>query len=364
MKKTNTILLIMAIAITTLSACQTTPAHCLIERLKAVQETGGVIFGHHDDTAYGHTWRFHDGESDVKAVCGDYPGMMSWDLGMVEYDSANNLDGVPFDFIRTEIARQNDRGGINTISWHVRNPLTQGDSWDCSEAGVVKQCVTEGSALNDTLKTWLSRCADFIGSLRDDSGNRIGVIFRPWHEHTGSWFWWGYDLCSRQDYIALWQLTRKVFDERGIDNVVWAYSPDKDHVTDMASYLDRYPGDDYVDIMGGDIYHYGGESGIDTYQQNVKNVLSSAAQAAIQHQKLLAFSETGSESLPMPEWWTDVLLPQIETYPVCYVVVWRNAWDKPEHFYAPYPNHKSADSFRRFINNERILTAKDLKKIQ
>ena len=62
-----------------------TPRVQLIERLGKVRDTGKFAFGHHDDTAYGHTWRGEDGRSDVKEVNGDYPAIMNWDLGLVEW---------------------------------------------------------------------------------------------------------------------------------------------------------------------------------------------------------------------------------------------------------------------------------------
>lgn len=336
------------------------PAERLIARLGGISAAGKFAFGHHDDTAYGHSWKYEADRSDVKEVCGDYPAVMNWDLGLVEWGCDKQLDGVPFDFIRQEVAKQDARGGINSFSWHVRNPMSKGDSWNCDGDSVVRRCVGKGEALNDTIRVWIARAADFIGSLKDADGNRIAVIFRPWHEHTGSWFWWGYDHCTKEDYVALWQLTREVFDEKGIDNVVWAYSPDKDNVTDTASYLERYPGDGLVDIMGADIYHYNGEEGLSTYLQHIKNVLGSAAEAAKKHGKLVAFSETGSESLPMANWWTDVLLPNIVQYPICYVTVWRNAHDKPNHFYAPFKGQTSEQSFVQFYQNERTLFAKDM----
>ena len=360
---------IVMISLTISSACtkasvSETPAQRLAQRLLSIENQGKVAFGHHDDTSYGHAWKYEANRSDVRDVCGDYPALMSWDLGLIEWNTEKQLDGVPFDFIRQEVAKQDARGGINAFSWHLRNPITKGDSWDCEGGNVVAQCLTEGSALNDTICAWIGRAADFIGSLRNKDGQRIAVIFRPWHEHTGSWFWWGYDHCSADDYKALWKLTRRIFDQKGIDNVLWAYSPDKDHFTGIKSYLERYPGDDYVDIMGADVYHFGGQEGLDTYLQNVKNMLGAATLAAKEHHKLAAFTETGSEGIPMPNWWHEVLLPILKQYPVCYVTVWRNACDKPTHFYAPYKGHTSEESFKAFHADSATLFCTEINQIK
>ncbi len=343
---------------------ETTPAQRLIDRLAKVVSKGQFIVGQHDAVAYGHGWK-SDGSgdrSDVKSVCGDFPGLMNWDLGLIEWQCDKELDGVPFDFIRREVAANHAQGGVNTFSWHVRNPITKGDSWDCEGGDVVHRCVTEGTVANDTLTVWLQRAAAFIGSLRDAEGNRIPVVFRPWHEHTGSWFWWGENHCSVDDYKALWRMTRRVFDEQGIDNVVWAYSPD--NVDDAADYIARYPGDDYVDIMGADTYHFDGEKGVDDYLLRLDRQLSAATDYARAHGKLVAFTETGSEGLPMADWWTGVLLKAIVKYPIAYVCMWRNAWDNPKHFYMPFPGQASAADFVKFYKDKRTLFRKDIKKIK
>lgn len=337
-----------------------TPSQQLMARLQNVVDSGKYIYGHADDTAYGHTWEYQSGRSDVKEVAGDYPGLINWDLGMIELDSANNLDGVPFQYMANEIRNQHTRRGINSVSWHLRNPVTGGNAWDVSDSTTVSQVVTDGTPVNKMMIEWIGKTADFIGNLKDAEGNRIPVLYRPWHEHTGGWFWWGAANCSPEDYKKLWSMTRKVFDEKGIDNVVWVYSPDK--VYSDEAYIERYPGDDLIDVMGIDIYGFGAEDGIEPFRENTKSGLDIAAKAAKAHGKLLAFTETGLESLPVDNWYSEVLAPAIENYPIAFVCVWRNAWEerKPEHFYAPYPGHPSAESFVEFYNNPKTLFAKDL----
>ncbi|MDE5906887.1 MAG: glycoside hydrolase family 26 protein, partial [Alistipes sp.] len=241
-----------------IDAATTTP---LLDSLRNAVDSGRFYFGHHDDTAYGHEREYTDDASDVLALTGKLPGMMSWDLGDIEHGVDRNLDGVPFAFIASEVRRQHERGGLTTISWHPDNPVSGGDSWDVSTAPV--SLMQSGPAVRDSIAACINRAADFIGDLRDAEGNRIPVIFRPWHENTGSWFWWGAAHCTPEQYIDLWRLTRRCFDEKGIDNVVWAYSPDKDLTAEK--YLLTYPGDEYVDILACDIYHFNGEEGLDEY---------------------------------------------------------------------------------------------------
>ena len=333
-----------------------TPAQELIAQLDSVVKSGRFYFGHHDDTAYGYTWEYVDGNSDVKAVTGEYPGLMNWDLGMLEYDSTKNLDGVPFAFIAEQIAKQDARGGINAISWHPRNPVTGGDSWDVS-ASPLHMLATD-SVLSATVDSWIGKTADFMLSLKDSEGNPIPVVFRPWHENSGSWFWWGAGNSTPEEYIDLWKRTRRIFDEKGVNNVVWAYSPDKDLTPEQ--YFSTYPGDEYVDILGTDIYHFGGEQGVEYFQQRIKNQLTYVAEEAKKRGKLMAFTETGLEGLEIPDWYTRVLLPSIKDLPIAYVCVWRNAKKemKAGHFYVPYPGHPAETDFKKFHDESNAIFVK------
>ena len=87
----------------------------LKERLEKLQQKG-IMFGHQDSPVYGTTWKWDEGKSDVLLVAGDYPAVMGFDLGKIELDSKENLDGVPFDRMRKEILAQYERGGIVTLS--------------------------------------------------------------------------------------------------------------------------------------------------------------------------------------------------------------------------------------------------------
>lgn len=333
-------------------ASAVTPAEELRSRLEEQSAGGKILFGHHDDPVYGHDWKFEQGRSDVKEVSGKYPAMMSWDLGRIELGDSLNIDGVPFSRIREEVRAQDARGGINTFSWHLWNPVDGGDSWQVSDSTIVAKMAND-SVYNKLYREQVRAVADFLGSLKDEDGNRIGVIFRPWHENSGGWFFWGAPLCSAEDYQKLWTDMREEMDAAGIDNVLYAYSPDRTGT--FEDYMMRYPGDDLVDILGMDIYHFGGEEGTEEYRNAVATGLDIVRKAAAGHGKIAAFTETGMEGIPMAGWWTDVLLPLLKENPVSYVVVWRNAHDKPGHFYAPYPGQVSEESFRIFAADSTIV---------
>lgn len=335
-------------------------AVAMLGKMAAVSQQKLLLFGHQDDPSYGHSWNgctgdpAMEGRSDTKDVCGDYPGIIGFDLGDIENGVDKNLDGVPFDKIRKEAVAQYLRGGLVTMSWHCDNPLTGGDAWDFSNKGTVES-ILEGGSQYEKFQEWLGRVADFLGSIETPDGTKVPVLFRPWHEHTGSWFWWGQDICTQEQYVALWRMTFEFMQASGVNNLLWAYGPGAEPV-DQQTYLERYPGDDIVDVMGFDTYQ-GADR--DQYMQTMKRCLDIVVEAAATHGKVPAVTETGYESTPDPTWWTGTLLPAIGDAPVAYVLVWRNAWDKPDHHYGIYPGHESEADFMTFYNDPRTLFAKN-----
>lgn len=325
----------------------------LLSALKAISSKG-IMFGHHDDTNYGIGWEGDEGRSDVKSVCGDYPAVISFDLGGIEQKDTMNLDKVPFSKIKKEILNQYQRGGMVTLSWHLRNPKTGGDAWDVADTTVVKS-ILPGGVDHDKFAGWLTDVAGFINSLKTKAGTKIPVLFRPWHEHTGSWFWWGAKLCTPDQYKTLWRMTVDSLRAKGVDNVLYAYSTGTEP-QDTTQYLQRYPGDDLIDVIGFDNYQFERDDFLASMQRELM-IIDSIGKT---HHKIIALTEAGYEGIPDPEWWTKTLLPAVEKYPIAYLLVWRNAREKPTHFFAPYPGQASVEDFVKFYRNPKTLFAADV----
>lgn len=317
-----------------------------------------IMFGHQDDTAYGIAWTNVDGQSDVKKVTGDYPSIYGWDLGHIETGDSLNIDKVPFALMRRLMTEAYERGGINTVSWHLQNPYTGGSSWDVTSDKVVRS-ILPGGEKHEIYLQWLDNLAKFIGSVKAKDGTSIPLLFRPFHEHTGSWFWWGKGLCSQEDYIALWHFTVKYLrDKKQLHNLIYVYSPD--FISNKEEYFERYPNNQYVDVLGLDLYHREGEKKAEEYIANVKNIMKILAAYSAQNGKPYVFSETGSSELPMYRWFTDVLYKSLELNMPVYVLVWRNAYDIPGHYYAPYPGHPAGKNLKDFRNLPQILFESEL----
>lgn len=308
----------------------------------------GIMFGHQDDLLYGHGWKYEPDRSDVKECCGDYPAVAGWELGGLEAGCERSIDDVPFDTIARLLCAAYERGAVNTLSWHPQNPETGGTAWDCQTTTAVRS-ILPGGEHHAQFRLWLDRLAAFFASLKGEDGSPVPVLFRPFHENTGSGFWWGEKQCTPDEYKALWRFTISYLrDEKGLHNLLYIYSPDL--FRDAGHYLERYPGDEWVDILGLDAYHRQQDWDFLSGGQRMLATLQSLGE---QHHKPTAFTETGLEGIPDPHWWTQWLLPVIRGKGLCYVLVWRNAHDRADHFFGPWVGHASEEDFRAFVANDQ-----------
>ena len=148
-----------------------------------------------------------------------------------------------------------EAGGIVTISMHPKNPWQNSEVGD-REIGNFRELLTEGSRPNKNYRRQLDKVAKGLARLRD---NNVVVLWRPFHEMNGGWFWWcpeqNGDWPSRNEFKALWMDMFRYFTKvKQLDNLLWVYSAAVQKGTSERSAIEYYPGDKYVDIVGLDWY--------------------------------------------------------------------------------------------------------------
>ena len=300
----------------------------LLLRLKRTAAEGKVYMGHHDDTFYGRGWtRGACEKSDLAELTGHRPMVLSVDLCPLELQNGYYMSGSTWEQHRRAILDQHRRGGITTISWHMHNPATGGDAWDVSDSRTVRKILRDTDARRKFLHN-LDLAAEYILALRDDSGELIPLIFRPFHESQGSWFWWGRDLCSSRDFIRLWRFTHQYLTQRGCTNLLYCFSV-SGVTQSVADYLERFPGTDYVDILGTEVYRDNSlPGGIAAkradFIRRARQNLSVVQQLAQRWDKPICVAESGGENADDAQWWTSAVLPALQGYPVCYINFWAN----------------------------------------
>ncbi|MDX1699740.1 MAG: glycosyl hydrolase [Melioribacteraceae bacterium] len=309
-----------------------------------------IIFGHHHSTFYGIGWRGDEDRSDVKDVAGAHPGLIGWD-----FEDFVKIGDEKYHNLRQMVIAAHEKGIVNAFCWHYSNPVTGGTFYDTT---VVVNHLLPGGSHNGIYNKELDRIANFTKQLVGTNGKVIPIIFRPFHEMDGNWFWWGRNFCTSEEFILLWRYTVAYLkDYRKVKNVLFAFSPDRNFDSD-GEYFTRYPGDEYVDILGVDNYWDFSRDG--EGREAVKKKLKIITHIAARKGKISAFTETGLERIPDNKWWTDKLLYAIsdDSIKISFVMVWRNV-DK-NHHYAPYKGHSSSPDFIEFKNNYNILFADNL----
>ena len=322
----------------------------------------GYLFGHQDDLAYGVNWKYEDHKSDIKDVVGDYPAVYGWDIAGLEKDDANNIDGVPFDKMKQYIKEANERGGISTISWHFDNPATGKNAWDNTPNSL--KTILPGEKNHEKFISWLDKAANFFLSLKDNKGRNIPILFRPYHELTGGWFWWGKGNGTPEEFKSAWKFTFEYLQKKGVHNLIYVYNTSS--FSSKEDFLTNYPGDNYVDILSFDSYQNGEDKNGEKFITEVQNQLKIINEIGVEKHKLIAVAEAGYEAIPDAKWWTGTLTKAIGDYKISYILLWRNhGWQEKEqkmHYYAPYSGQISAKDFVDFYNLDRTLFEKDIEK--
>lgn len=195
--------------------------------------------------------------------------------------------------IVAEAIRKHEQGYLVTLMWHAGRPTdTPPFGWSESIQGELtgaewRELVTPGSALHTRWLAQIDTVATYLQALRDAG---IPVLWRPYHEMNGVWFWWG-DKRGPDGFQKLW---RMMFDRyvnyHDLTNLIWVWNANapRDIPQDEAyDYTLYYPGPDYVDVLATDVYHF-------DYEQSEYEELLGLANG-----KPIALGEVGQ--LPKPE---------------------------------------------------------------
>lgn len=335
----------------------------LYKNLKEISKKN-ILFAHQHATEYGHGWNGDVNRSDVKSVTGSHPAMVGVDFSGLSGRPEADIEKTKED-LRKNVVDTYNRGGVTTAAWHFSNPASEGGFyWKDGVSLASMALIKPGGSKHEEYKEILKNIADFANSVKGRNGKLAPIIFRPYHEFDGEWFWWGKPYTSREDFIAVWQFTVSYLkDTLGVHNFIYAYSPDNKFNTEE-EFLERFPGNDYVDMVGMDNYGDFGRDGDYNIERAIMK-LKIVSDYGIKNNKLAALTETGLETIPNPTWWTETLLKVLksENMQLSYVLVWRNDTQSPTHFYAPFPGQVSAPDFLKFYNDPYTIFEKDLKKI-
>lgn len=187
----------------------------------------------------------------IKNLTGDYPALLGLDL--MDYTPSRTAFGASSSAVEKAIEFAN-KGGIVTFCWHWNAPTeylnstaNSSDGWwggfytQSSKFDIAKVMNGQDAKGKKLLDRDIKEIAKQLKRL-EKAG--VPVIWRPLHEASGGWFWWG--AKGSDAYKKLWKyLYKELTNTYGCNNLIWVYNGQS---------ADWYPGDEYVDIVGEDIY--------------------------------------------------------------------------------------------------------------
>lgn len=356
-------------------------AKALYAYLQGLTESDQVLFGHQNDVS--RSVGTKDALGDVHDVTGSVSGIFGIDSLALFGSEAGGTDAksaLENSINYSKKAAEN--GAIVTLSAHMPNFTSakikdNGDGtydfFDCNFneskdlSGDSLKKILPGGEKNKVFTAYLDTIATYANKLQESN---IPVIFRPLHENTGGWFWWGTGNTA-ESYKSLYAYTREYLESKGVHNMLYVYSPNGPMETEE-EYMSRYPGDAYVDILAFDYYNdfntYPAEADT-SFFDHLDQTCQVVSSIAKKHDKLAAISETGvrvmkengndnegllvknnpvSEAKTGKNWYEEVNnIAKKNDMP--YYMVWANFSDT--NFYVPY---KYSDTMGQEMINDFI----------
>ncbi|WP_438633909.1 glycoside hydrolase family 26 protein [Methyloversatilis discipulorum] len=250
------------------------------------------------------------------------------------------------------ILRHFEDGGIITISDHMPNFLTGGDSWDRSANAL--SAILPGGGRHDEFKAYLDRMASFLQQL-EVKGVPVPVLLRPFHEMNGGWFWWG-DRPSGERVVQLWRFTwNYLVNVRGIRNILFVWSPNIAPGWGESDFRRYWPGRGYVDVVALDGYE--NTSTPDFERTGFYSSAQAVAAIARTEGLPLAFSEIGFKVAAQGQsgFWTGPFRKMVrdDLPPLSYVLIWN-------YEYGPRAGTLAAPSFRALVSSGDVLMLGDV----
>ncbi|OKP94570.1 glycosyl hydrolase [Paenibacillus sp. P32E] len=205
----------------------------------------GMISGQHDYLESPDEYN-----NKLKNATGDYAVLHGYELGAINNQSERTIARQRQGVVDSAIEWYED-GGIVAMTFHQNLPGTTPE-WANVHTSLSQEAfdayVTPGTPQYKSLLASLDEIAVYLGELRDAG---VPVLWRPYHEMNGNWFWWG----QKDNFSKLWDITYdRLVNKHKLNNLLWVWNPNAPNEW-ADPYSAYYPGADKVDILAADIYN-------------------------------------------------------------------------------------------------------------
>lgn len=274
---------------------------------------------------------------DVKAVyqaSGKYPALVGFDF----MNATKTGDGWSVDYTKASVRLAKDlwkRGGIPNFTWHWRDPSRK--TWefysDKNNMKITDALNADGSwntssTLYRNIITDIDVVANYFLELQKEG---VACIFRPLHEASGGWFWWG-----REGAVPFVKLYHLLFNEmvnvKGVHNIIWVWNAGEHDA-------DWNPGDEYYDVVSADIYN-------PSYDYSSCYVMFDKLKVLTEGKKIIALSENG----PIPDMEKEIDEDTVWSW----WMPWYQTWG------GGFVNQTSKEQWTKTMNDDRVITLEDL----
>ena len=273
----------------------------------------------------------------VFKVTAKYPAIWGGEFGFS--DENHDTDNIKYrPKLLQEIIKQHEAGAIITITYHQANPFV---GEPCGfETGVLgklssqqyNELLTPGTLPYNTWLGMIDKLADLFDTLQS---RNIPVLFRPYHEMNGGWFWWSGQK-GDNNYIKLYkQLYHHLIVTRKLNNLIWVWSPSDP----SKGLIEYYPGNEFVDIIGCDIYpQTKGDTPEMVYPQRIYDTLMSFANGK------------------------PIVIGECSTFPTLDILEKQPNWAWMMGWVDLAFSGNSAADLKQLFNSERVITRDEEKK--
>lgn len=284
-----------------------------------------------------YMYKMSQATDSVFLLTGKYPAVWGGEFGFSdEHHDTDNIKYRPN--LLKEIIRNHNAGAIITMTYHQAIP-TIGEPCDFAtgvqgkfSAENYKDLLTPGTPIYNTWLGMVDKLADMFDTLQN---RNIPVLFRPYHEMNGGWFWWSGQK-GDSNYIKLYkQLYDHFTTTRKLNNLIWVWSPSDP----SKGLIEYYPGNEYVDIIGCDIYpQKEGATPEEVYPQRI-------------YDSLLAFANG-----------KPIVIGECSTFPTPEILEKQPNWAWMMGWVELAFQANSTESLKTLFNSDKVITRDELKK--
>ena len=359
----------------------TDSAKALAAYLSGLQKDDKVLLGHQNSTF--RSVCDNGITSDIYDITGSEAGLFGIDTLALAGCEASSENPMQASIEATKKAYEG--GSIITLSCHMPNftnskikatgdanhpfDFSKCDFYESKDLTPCADYILEGGTYNAQFNAYLDIIAEYALTMQEED---VPILFRPFHENSGGWFWWGTST-SADSYKAMWRYMVDYLQEKGVHNLLYVYSPNGP-ISSEADYLSRYPGDAYVDVLGFDYYDdyadvnkYTGDIYLDALASSCdvvaslaksKNKIPAIAEAGIR------ITGAGKDSLMVADnptkdkdWYNNIINTAV-AHDIPYFLLWAN-FDS-SNFFVPYKfndkmGQEMINDFIKSYNNEKSI---------